>query len=90
MLDRVKKALRISHTLLDGEIEDVISAARAELIRSGVADNVANADEIPLVNRAIVTYCQAVFCNDTKRAEGYQKSFEYQMDSLRKSYDYKD
>lgn len=46
LLDDVKLALRISHNLLDNEIADVITSARQEMIRAGVAEAVANEGSI--------------------------------------------
>ena len=55
IFDKVKLALRISHTLLDAEITDVINSARQEMIRAGVAQEVANGST-ELVETAIKTY----------------------------------
>lgn len=84
MLDKVKLALRISHNLLDSDIKDTIETARAEMVRSGVSENVAH-DSNTLIEAAIKTYCQAVYANDEKRAEGFMKSWQYQLDNIRKS-----
>ena len=57
----VKLYLRISHTLLDDEIETVIASARQELIRAGVKTSVANSlDEgsKQIVEQAIKTYAK--------------------------------
>lgn len=84
MLDKVKLSLRISHNLLDSDIEDTIGTARAELIRVGVPESKANGDDL-LVEEAIKTYCKAVYSSDEKRAEGFFNSWQYQLDNLRKS-----
>lgn len=84
MLAKVKTALRISHTYLDDDIEDTISTARAELIRSGCSKDVAESN-IELVQMAIKTYCQYIYADDTKLAEGYWKSWQFQMENIRKS-----
>lgn len=84
IFDKVKLALRISHNLLDGEIEDVISSARDELIRAGVDSNIANSDE-ELIQTAIKTYALAYYSSDVKDSERYNQSFLYQCDCLRKS-----
>ena len=84
IFDKVKLALRISHNLLDGEINDVIASARAELVRAGVDETVANSDE-ELIETAIKSYALAYYSTD-KEAERYGKSFEYQCDNLRKSF----
>ena len=45
IFDKVKLALRISHNLLDGEINDVITSAREEMTRAGVDSELAHSDE---------------------------------------------
>ena len=82
---KVKLALRISHTLLDAEISDVITSARSELERAGVKSVVAQGDS-EIVETAIKTYALAYYASDVKDAERYQESFKYQCDCLRKSY----
>jgi len=39
LINDIKTALRISHSALDGEIEDLISAAQSDLLLSGVNAN---------------------------------------------------
>lgn len=77
-------ALRISHNLLDSDINDTISTARSEMFRSGIAENIANSD-IDIIQMAIKTYCLYVYASDTKLTEGYFKSWQYQLDNIRKS-----
>lgn len=84
MLEKVKTALRISHTKLDSDITESIATARAEMVRAGVDSTVAESTNT-LVESAIKTYCQYLYANDTKMAEGYFKSWEYQLDNIRKS-----
>ena len=82
--EKVKLALRISHNLLDDEINDVITSARQELIRAGVAEEVAESEE-ELVQTAIKTYALEYYAQDPKDADRYGESFRYQCDCLRKS-----
>lgn len=57
MLDKVKKALRITTTYYDSELTDLIEAAKLDM---GVAGVVApGTDE--LITRAIITYCKMSF-----------------------------
>lgn len=84
MLDKVKLALRISHTALDSDILDTIQTARAEMVRSGVSEVVAGSS-LDVVEMAIKTYCLYVYANDTKMADGYFTSWQYQLDNIRKS-----
>ena len=88
MLGRIKVALRITHDFLDDDINDTISSARAEMIRSGVLEEKANDDGDMLIVSAIKTYCLSVYCSDTQKADGYRKSWEYQLECLRKSIGY--
>lgn len=87
MLGKVKTALRITHNYLDNDILDTIATSRMELIRSGVAVDVANSDD-ELIERAIKTYCLSVYAPDLKERDGYALSFAYQCDNLRKSANY--
>lgn len=82
--DKVKLALRISHSLLDGEINDTIYAARQEMIRSGVPSDVANSSA-DLVEMAIKTYALGNLLATPSDAEKYMNSFKYQVDCIRKS-----
>lgn len=84
MLNEVKLALRISHNLLDSDIQSTIDTARAELIRSGVSEVHANGDNV-LIKSAIKTYCLFVHSNDEKKTQGFFDSWQYQLDNLRKS-----
>lgn len=83
MLEKVKLALRINHNLLDSDIEDTINTARNEMIRAGVAEEVASGSS-DLVEMAIKTYCLFVYANE-KMVDGYFKSWQYQLDCIRKS-----
>lgn len=58
MIEKVKLALRITATAFDSEIEDLISAALADLGIAGV-ENAVETD--PLIVRAVITYCKANF-----------------------------
>lgn len=82
--DSVRLALRWSHNLLDGEIDDAIQEARAEMIRAGVPAEVAGRDTA-LTKRAIKTYCKANFAQETKARESFLASFDSQVENLRKS-----
>lgn len=75
MLEDVKNSLRLSGNDLDIEIQDLIDAAKADLILSGVhIDKVT--DEDPLIKRAITVYCKANFgYEDPKLAERFQESY---------------
>jgi hypothetical protein len=82
----VIKALRLSAAAaecLGDEIDRHIRTARAEMIRVGVPDTVAEADG-DLVTEAIVTYC-CMKMGAPDRYEQYRESWLYQIECLRKS-----
>lgn len=58
MLDKVKMALRITTTAFDGEINDLIAAALADL---GLAGVTTLTETDPLIIRAVTTYCRLHF-----------------------------
>ncbi|MED1092678.1 head-tail connector protein [Bacillus paramycoides] len=85
----VKKALRVSHDALNDELEDLIEAARSDLILSGVSTTKANDDKDPLIKRAIITYVKANFIPDAKEAERFQLSYNMLRNHLTLAGDYK-
>ena len=87
MLDKVKLALRIQHNLLDSEIESTIASAKLEMQRAGISESAITSQD-NLIETCIITYCKAIYANNDKMMEGYQKSFENQLENLRKSSDY--
>lgn len=84
MLEKVKISLRITHTLLDEDINQTIALARAEMVRAGVNSELAESDNL-LVEGAIKTFCLYHYSNDEKMSDGFFRSWEYQLDNLRKS-----
>lgn len=72
ILDDVKTALRISNTAFDGEITDLISAAKSDLTLSGIL-KMDDADA--LIKRAIITYIKANFGWNNPDAEKLQQSY---------------
>ncbi|TCT23388.1 putative phage protein (predicted DNA packaging) [Melghiribacillus thermohalophilus] len=75
LLDDVKLALRISNSAFDNEINDLIEAAKADLILSGVEETRLDVTD-PLIKRAIKTYVKAQFGFDNPDAERLQQSYE--------------
>jgi uncharacterized phage protein (predicted DNA packaging) len=92
MLEDVKKALRITHDVLNDEITDLIEEARADLILSGVSSVIAEAETNvdPLIKRAIKTYAKANFEEDKDKSEKYQRSYDLLKQHLSLSADYSD
>jgi uncharacterized phage protein (predicted DNA packaging) len=75
MLNDIKNSLRVSGDDLNIEIVDLVEAAKADLILSGVnRDKVIDTD--PLIKRAITVYCKANFgYEDPKIAERFEQSY---------------
>ena len=88
MLDDVKIALRVSGTALDGEISDLIAAARQDMLLSGVLSTKANSNTDPLIKRAIVTYTKANFGWDNPEAEKFQSAYHMLKQHLTLSQEY--
>jgi hypothetical protein len=78
MLDDVKKALRISltTTAFDGEVGDLIAAARDDLRLSGTLETKVNDDADTLIKRAITVYCKANFGYDNADAARFQEFYD--------------
>lgn len=80
MLDKVKKALRISKATFDDEVTDLIDAAIADLRLVGinVPENVGSSGspDDPLFVRAIILYCKANF-GYIDGAERYRAAYDY-------------
>ena len=74
-LQDVKDSLRVTGEDLNTEIEDLVEAAKADLILSGVLESkIVETD--PLIKRAIVVYCKANFgYEDPKYADRFQESY---------------
>lgn len=87
ILDDVKIALRISagNAAFDGEVQDLIDAAKADLGLSGVLDI---SDTDALIKRAIITYCKANFGYDNPEADRFQRSYDLLKAHLSLSIDY--
>jgi uncharacterized phage protein (predicted DNA packaging) len=75
MLEKVKMTLRISHSALDEEINDLIEAARLDLNLSGVSSLKVNDDADPLIIRAIITYVKANFGFDNPDSEKLNQAY---------------
>jgi len=85
MLELIKQELRITHDKLDSSIELAIASARAEMVRAGVPQSVAEDEDNVLITQAISAYCKYILTDDDKIQQKYFESFQYQLDNLRKS-----
>ncbi len=82
----VKTALRSDADEHDGEIQDLIDAALADLGLSGV-----NGDDVtdPLIKRAVTIYCRAHFDFADDSADRLLKSYEMLKSHLSLSEEYR-
>ena len=76
MINDVINALRESPGVTDVEIQDLIDAAKADLVLCGVNElKIVETD--PLVKRAIILYCKANYgYEEPKMAERFLMSYE--------------
>lgn len=87
MLDAVRLALRIRISSFDEEIQDLIDAAKADLVLSGVEkDKIIDTD--PLIKRAVILFCKANFGISNSDSERFTRSYELFKASLSLSEDY--
>lgn len=73
LIDKIRNAVRVDGTDLDEDIEDLISACKADLALSGVVNI---KDEDPLIIQAIKTYTKANFDVDNPDHEKYIASYQ--------------
>ncbi len=89
LLDRLKTALRISHSKLDDEIEQYIQSCLEDLQRVGV-EIPANAENVtPLLETAAKLYIMAKY-DYLGKGQQYQIDYEKLRDALSLSFKYRD
>lgn len=86
MLEKVRLALRVTTTAFDSEIEDLISAALADLGIAGVQTD--NIDD-PLIIRAVITYCKANF-GESDQYDRLKAAYDEQKAQLQTATGYTD
>lgn len=87
-LSDIRLRVRSSVDKLDGEIKDLILAARADLVRGGVLPARAADETDPLVKQAVSTYVKAEFGLDNDDADKYRASFRNQKIALSMASEY--
>ena len=81
-LASVRHSVRLSSTVHDGELTDLINAARADLVLGGVLEVKAQDETDPLILRAVATYVKAEFGLDNEDSEKYRASYKDQRNGL--------
>lgn len=89
MLEQIRSALRIDGNDLDHEVQDLIEAARADLVLAGVAPDRVMDTADPLIRRAVVIYCRAGFDYADDSAPRLMESYERLKAHLSMSEDYR-
>ena len=84
MLDKIKLSLRISHTMLDEDIERNINACILDLKRVGINNTDFNN---PLIFKAVELYCKWNYDFGNK-GERYEKAYINLINSLSLCGDY--
>lgn len=79
LLPKIKTALRISHNVLDEDIQSDIDACLADLELCGV--EYANTTD-PLIFNAVKLYCKAAYTDDTTKGAEYLKRYNALKSSL--------
>lgn len=79
LLNKVKKNLRISHSVLDEDLTDTIEACLKDLDICGVK---APAATDPLILNAVKLYCKAAYTDDTVKAAAYMDRYNSMKASL--------
>lgn len=72
-LEKIKQALRTSHSKLDGDIQADIDACLADLQMVGVRYK---GEEDPLIFNAIKLWCRALYTDDPAKAAVWQQRYE--------------
>ncbi len=90
LFDDIKTVLRISSSTLafDNEINDLIKAAKADMILIGILPEKVNDETDPLIKRAISIYCKANFGWNNPDSDKYQKSYSLLRTHLSLSAEY--
>lgn len=81
-LTSIRQYMRLTSTIHDSELEDLVNAARADLVLGGVLPAKAEDEQDPLIMRAVATYVKAEFGLDNDDSEKYRTSYKEQRNGL--------
>lgn len=87
-IDSFRRALRLTSKDFDGEIADLIRAAREDLVLGGVLGVLAEDENDPLIKRTITSYVKAEFGLDNDDADKYRAVYDRLKVSLALASDY--
>ncbi len=87
--DDIKLMLRIKSDAFDSEVEMLIDAAKADMVRVGVREELVNPQDErsmnPLVKQAISCYAKARFGYDNSEATRFDRSYHQTVTDLMNS-----
>lgn len=89
MLSKARKALRITNTAFDEEIQDLIDTAKIDLHQAGVSQVKLDTPDA-IIERAIKTYVKAHFGYDNPDADRLNDAYVMLKQHLSLYGDYKD
>lgn len=72
-LEKIKQALRTSHSKLDEDIQADIEACMADLRLAGVKYK---GEDDPLIYNAIKLYCRSIYTDDTAKGAAYLARYD--------------
>lgn len=78
-LAKIKNALRISHTVLDDDIQADIDACLADLRVCGISEPL---ETDPLIYNAIKLYCRSLYTDDVTKGAEFLRRYESLKGSL--------
>jgi len=87
LLEKIKLSLRIDDMTLDGDIQDTVNAAKADLKLCGILESKI-IDTDALILRAVKTYCKAEYSTNEKESLRYMESYSMIRNHLSMSVDY--
>ena len=84
LLSKVKKSIRISHTVLDDDILDNIAACVADLRTCGIVNAKLDTEKEldPLILNAVKLYVKKEYTDDPAKAARYQAGYDSLKASL--------
>lgn len=82
--DDVKVALRVTSDIYDPEVDALIAAAKADLMRVGVPMTKLYDDTVdPLCRAAIMLYCKSRFGYDNDDASRFESAYRQTLKDIR-------
>lgn len=83
LLDEVRSVLRVSSSRTDIEIESLIDAALADMMRVGIRPELLNEESLdPLVKNAVFCFVKANYGFDNDEAERFMNSYHLMVANL--------